>query len=486
MNGFKIILLCRLYRPDHRINVPLPEKDLKMQGNKSILFVTTLSSFLTPFMGSAINIALPTMGQELNMNTIALGWVSTSYLLAAAVFLLPFGRLADTFGRKRFFLSGLVVFSVGSLLSAFSLNQVILIGSRAINGIGGAMIYATAIAILTSAFPKEERGKVLGINVAAVYLGLSIGPTAGGLLTAYLGWQSIFIVAAALGIIMLPIAVRKLQNDNKTAPVTDFDFKGSFLYAIGLAMVIYGFPEIASINGILMLGLGLALLILFFRVENKLIQPLLNVKIFKGNSVFVFSNLAAFINYSATFALVFLMSFFLQQVKDFDAREAGLILIAQPIMMTIFSPLAGKLSDRIEPRLVASLGMLITVGGLFGFAFLHDSSPLWYIILFQIILGLGFALFSSPNTNAVMSSVKPQQYGFASATLGTMRLTGQTMSMGISLMIISLIMGNANVQNPSGNGLLTSIRLAFLVFAILCLIGVYFSFKRGALHANNN
>ncbi|GAB1403292.1 hypothetical protein MASR1M74_04700 [Lentimicrobium sp.] len=374
-----------------------------MQGNKSILFVTTLSSFLTPFMGSAINIALPTMGQELNMNTIALGWVSTSYLLAAAVFLLPFGRLADTFGRKRFS-SRVWWFFQWVLCECFSLNQVILIGSRAINGIGGAMIYATAIAILTSAFPKEERGKVLGINVAAVYLGLSIGPTAGGLLTAYLGWQSIFIVAAALGIIMLPIAVRKLQNDNKTAPVTDFDFKGSFLYAIGLAMVIYGFPEIASINGILMLGLGLALLILFFRVENKLIQPLLNVKIFKGNSVFVFSNLAAFINYSATFALVFLMSFFLQQVKDFDAREAGLILIAQPIMMTIFSPLAGKLSDRIEPRLVASLGMLITVGGLFGFAFLHDSSPLWYIILFQIILGLGFALFSSPNTNAVMAN----------------------------------------------------------------------------------
>lgn len=164
-----------------------------MKGNKSILFVTTLSSFLTPFMGSAINIALPTIGKELAMNTISLGWVSTAYLLAASVFLLPFGRLADTYGRKRFFLTGLSVFVIASILSAVSKGQVLLISSRFINGVGGALIFSTSLAILTNAFPKEERGKVLGINVASTYLGLSIGPTIGGLLTDYWGWQSIFL-----------------------------------------------------------------------------------------------------------------------------------------------------------------------------------------------------------------------------------------------------------------------------------------------------
>lgn len=300
---------CRYYDLDQPINVHLLEKLIEMQGSKSILFVTTLSSFLTPFMGSAINIALPTMGKELSLNTIALGWVSTSYLLAAAVFLLPFGRLADTYGRKLFFLAGIIVFSLGASFTALSGNQIMLLGSRVINGIGGAMIYATAIAILTSAFPKEERGKVLGINVAAVYLGLSVGPTAGGLLTDFWGWQSIFIVAAILGMGMLPIAMQKLGNDRKQANSTKFDYKGSFLYAIGLALVIYGFPEIATLNGVILLAIGLGMLILFFRVESKLSQPLLNVNIFKGNQVFIFSNLAAFINYSATFALVFLMSF---------------------------------------------------------------------------------------------------------------------------------------------------------------------------------
>ncbi len=450
-----------------------------MKGNKSILFVTTLSSFLTPFMGSAINIALPTIGKELAMNTISLGWVSTAYLLAASVFLLPFGRLADTYGRKRFFLTGLSVFVIASILSAVSKGQVLLISSRFINGVGGALIFSTSLAILTNAFPKEERGKVLGINVASTYLGLSIGPTIGGLLTDYWGWQSIFYVSAALGLIMLPIAMNKLEKDYHPSADTQFDTFGAILYASGLALIIYGFPKIASIEGIMFLAIGFALLFFFVRIENKMPQPLLNIGVFKGNQVFIYSNLAAFINYSATFALVFLMSFYLQNVKGMDAREAGIILMAQPVMMTIFSPIAGRLSDRIEPRWLASVGMGLTVVGLAAFIFLGPSTPIWYIILFQMILGLGFGLFSSPNTNAVMSSVKSVHYGFASATLGTMRLTGQTVSMGISLMIIALMMGGTGAEISDSGGLENSIRLSFFVFAALCTLGVYFSMKRG-------
>ncbi|MCK9447553.1 MAG: MFS transporter [Bacteroidales bacterium] len=450
-----------------------------MRGNKSILFVTTLSSFLTTFMGSAINIALPSIGSDLQLNTIALGWVSTSYLLAAAIFLLPFGRLADTYGRKRFFLSGIAVFAIGSLLSAMSKGQLLLITSRVVNGIGGALIFSTALAILTNAFPKEERGKVLGINVASTYLGLSIGPTIGGMLTDYWGWQSIFIVSTVLGISMIPFAMKRLQRDHHSSYTAEFDLRGSILYAAGLALIIYGFPKIAALEGVIYLLTGIALMVWFVRIENKVRQPLLNVNIFKGNQVFVYSNLAAFINYSATFALVFLMSFFLQNVKGMDARQAGIILMAQPVMMTVFSPLAGRLSDKVEPQYVASIGMGLAVVGLIAFIFLTPATPVWYIVLFQMILGLGFALFSSPNTNAVMSSVQPQHYGFASATLGTMRLTGQTVSMGISLMIIALMMGKTGAGIHDTTGLLQSIKLSFFVFAILCTVGVYFSMKRG-------
>lgn len=446
------------------------------------MFVTTLSSFLTPFMGSAINIALPEMGKELNMNTLALGWVSTTYLLAAAVFLLPFGRLSDKYGRKQFYMLGIVIFILSAFVSAIARTETVLLISRFVNGAGGAMVYATAIAILTSAYPKSDRGRVLGINVAAVYLGLSLGPTLGGYMTSILGWRSIFYLVSILSLITLPIVAIKIDNDRKRGDPTPFDIRGSLFYGLGLASVIYGFPEITSTRGVFFLISGLVLIWIFIRIERKVADPLLQFNVFKGNQVFIFSNLAAFINYSATFALVFLLSFYLQQVKNLSPGEAGLILMAQPVVMTLFSPLAGKLSDRIEPAIVASIGMGVTVVGLAAFAFLNAETGIVLIVVVQAFLGLGFALFSSPNTNAVMSSVEPQQYGIASATLGTMRMTGQTMSMTISMMVIALVMGKSGATAENTEGLLLSIRYSFIVFALLCIAGTFFSMKRGKLH----
>lgn len=458
-----------------------------MLKNKSILFVTTLSSFLTPFIGSAINIALPSMGKELSMNTITLGWVATSYLLAASLFLLPFGKLADRNGRKKFFMAGIFLFVIASLITGLSVNEWMLIASRFVNGIGGALIYATALAILTSSYDKSVRGRVLGINVAAVYLGLSLGPTVGGFLTMYLGWRSIFFLTAILGTIIIPIAVMKLPADKPGNHEKPFDMAGSAIYGLSLAMIIYGFPQLPSIFGLLLVAAGIFGLGLFVLLEGKAQEPLLDFGLFRNNKVFIFSNIAAFINYSATFALVFLLSFYLQQVKHLSPHESGLILMAQPVMMTILSPLAGKLSDRIQPAIVASIGMAITSFGLVAFTFLDKDSGIIFIIAMLMILGLGFALFSSPNTNAVMSSVKQPEYGMASATLGTMRLVGQTMSMGITLMIFAVIMGKGERDLTHIDGLITGINYSFITFAVLCFIGIFLSLKRGKLyHSNDN
>lgn len=452
-----------------------------MFKNKSILFVTTLSSFLTPFMGSAINIALPSMGKDLSMNTIALGWVATSYLLAAALFLLPFGKLADRNGRKKFFMAGIWIFMIASLLTGFSVNSWMLIVSRFLNGIGGALIYATALAILTSSFDKSVRGKVLGINVASVYLGLSLGPTVGGLLTMYLGWRSIFFFTALLSLLIIPFSLAHLPADKSSNRELPFDMPGSIIYAISLALIIYGFPQMSSLTGFLLVLTGIIGLMFFVGIEARAKEPLLNLSVFKNNSVFIFSNIAAFINYSVTFALVFLLSFYLQQVKHLSPRESGLILMAQPVMMTILSPIAGKISDKIQPGIVASIGMFVTTLGLTAFIFLDKDSGLFFIISTLMVLGLGFALFSSPNTNAVMSSVRPPEYGMASATLGTMRLVGQTMSMGITLMIFALIMGKTQRELTNVEGLISAIHYSFLTFAILCFFGIFFSLKRGKI-----
>lgn len=452
-----------------------------MPGKKSILLITTISSFLTPFMGSAINIALPAIGKEFEMSTIMLGWVATSYLLAAAVFLLPFGSIADRNGRKKLFLSGIILFGLASLLTAVSWNVSVLILARLFNGIAGAMIYATALAILTAAYPKNERGRVLGINVASVYLGLSLGPTIGGFLTMQFGWHSIFLFTTLLSIVIIPIAVYNLPGDEKETPDSTFDLYGSIVYGLSIASIIYGFPQIPGIFGSILVFSGISGLALFANIEARAPDPLINIGLFRKNMVFVFSNIAAFINYSATFALVFLLSLYLQQVNKYTAAEAGLILVAQPVMMTILSPLAGKLSDKFEPQIVASAGMIITVAGLFALSFLSVGTGLPFIISMLMLMGLGFALFSSPNTNAVMSSVKPPEYGVASATLGTMRLTGQTMSMGITMLVLALVIGKTDRNIASTEQLLTGIKLTFTVFALLCIVGIWFSMKRGKL-----
>ncbi len=453
-----------------------------MLKNKSILFVTTLSSFLTPFMGSAINIALPSMGKELAMNTISLGWVATAYLLAASLFLLPFGKIADRNGRKMLFLAGIWIFAISALITGFSVNSLMLISLRLVNGFGAAMIFATALAILTSSYDKSVRGRVLGINVASVYLGLSLGPSIGGFLTMYFGWRSIFYLNALLAAIIIPVAMAKLPSDKHRKPEVKFDYTGTLIYGLSLATIIYGFPLIPSAVGFILVFLGICGLYGFVIYEDKAGDPLLNIRKFKSNKVFIFSNIAAFINYSATFALVFLLSFYLQQVKHLSPRESGMILMAQPVIMTLLSPIAGRLSDKMEPRIVSSLGMSLTTIGLAAFVFLDGDSSIIFIILMLVVLGMGFGFFSSPNTNAVMSAVKPVEYGTASATLGTMRLVGQTMSMGITLMVFAVIMGHGERDLTNIAGLLTSIRYAFITFAVLCFIGIFLSLKRGKLN----
>lgn len=456
-----------------------------MRSNTPVLFVTTLSSFLTAFMGSSINIAMPAMGLELGMNAVELGWISNAYLLAAAVLLLPFGRISDIYGRKIFFITGILVFTLASMLSAFAFSPAILLFARVLNGTGGALIYSTAIALLTSNYPREERGRVLGINVASVYLGLSLGPVFGGFLTMYFGWRSIFVFTALLSIIIIPIAFKKLKPEIRKEKPEKFDLTGSLIYGLSLALIVYAFPTLPASDSVIMLALGITGFAAFIYHEVKIESPLIAIGKFRKNQLFIFSNLAAFINYSATFALVFLLSLYLQQVLGLPPHKAGMILMAQPITMTIFSPIAGKLSDKIEPSFVASMGMGLTVAGLFAFTTLDKTDGVWFIISILILLGLGFALFSSPNTNAVMSSVKQPEYGVASSVLGTMRLTGQTISMGISMLVFALIMKDSGKSIANTEGLMSAIKISFLVFALLSVAGVFFSLKRGKMRPEN-
>lgn len=447
------------------------------------LFVASVASFLTPFMGSAINIALPSIGAHFSAHAIILSWVSTAYLLSAAVFLIPFGRLADIYGRKKIFLIGIAVFTLASLFTGLSWNIQILIFFRVVQAIGSAMIFSTGMAIITAVFPANERGKAMGIAVGAVYLGLSLGPFVGGLLTQYLGWQSNFFFVVPLGLLAIYFVLKKLKGEWADAKGEPFDWIGSISYAIALFFIMMGFPKLPHSEGIGALLIGIVFLFGFIWRELKYPYPVLNVSLFKTNIVFRYSNLSALINYSATFALTFLLSFYLQYFKGLAPREAGFILVAQPIVMTLFSPLTGRLSDRIEPRILSSAGMAVSSLGLFLLAFINTNTSTLHIILVLMVLGLGFALFSSPNSNSIMSSVERKHLGIASGSLGTMRLVGQMLSMGIAMMLFSFYIGENSISSSNLPQLLQSLQTAFIIFGALCFLGIFASMARGKMRS---
>ena len=448
-------------------------------GKRVVFLVATMACFLFPFTGSAVTIALPSLGRELSLDAVTLGWITTAYLLSSASFLVPFGRIADIYGRKRTFTAGIAIFTLTSLLAGLADSPTMLITCRVFQGIGGAMLAGTSAALLTTAFPANERGKVLGIGAAAVYIALSLGPVLGGILTQRFGWRSVFFPSAVLGLAVISVIVWKLKGEWTGAEGERFDFAGSAIYILGLVALVYGFTLLPAPAGVWLIVGGTIGLAAFVRWEMRTKSPVLDISLFKNSRTFALSNLAALISYSATFAIPFLISLYLQYLKGFTPGSAGLILVAMPAMQAVFSPLAGRLSDRIEPRAISSAGMALTTAGLGIFIFLNEATPLQFIVGNLALVGFGFALFSAPNTNAVMSSAPQTAYGVASATVATMRQIGMVLSMGVIMLLFTLYIGRAEITPEYYPLFQQSMKMSFIIFAALCFGGIFASLARG-------
>jgi MFS family permease len=346
------------------------------------------------------------------------------------------------------------------------------------------MIFGTGLAIITSVYQPGERGRAMGINLTATYLGLSCGPPLGGILTQYFGWRSIFAFLVPFGIVSLILIQRKIKTEWAEASGERFDWRGSILYGLALASFMYGFSRLPSPVGWLCILTGFLFAVLFLVFENKVKNPVFDIRLIMRNRVFAFSGIAALINYSATSAIGFFMSLYLQYLKGLDARTAGLIMISQPVAMTLLSPLAGKLSDKKNPGVIASTGMAITASGLVLLCFIQVNTPDYIIVLLLLLMGIGFALFSSPNSNAIMSSVEKPHLGVASGVVGTMRLVGQMMSMGIAMMLISLYIGKQTINPSTYPGLISAMKTGFVIFSVLSVLGIFASLARHAKQAD--
>jgi EmrB/QacA subfamily drug resistance transporter len=430
-------------------------------------------------MVSSVNIALPSIGRDLSMSAVALSWVTTAYLLCSTVFLIPFGKIADSRGRKAVFSLGMAIVTLSALLSVLAKNGLFLIATRMLHGVGAAMIFGTGMAMLTDVFPPDKRGRILGANVSFTYFGLMLGPTIGGFLTHRFGWRSIFLVIVPVGLAAFTIAAAAIKQEWKQKEEGRFDYLGAILYGTSIALVLVGFSRLTTSWGLFTAIVGAAAGAAFLVVESRVKRPILPITLLLSNRVFAFSNLAALINYGATYSVGFIMSLYLQYVKGMPPHRAGMVMIVQPLLMMLFSPLTGMLSDRVEPRIPASGGMGCIAIGLLLLTGLNGDSSMLRIVGTLMLLGLGFSLFSSPNTNAVMGSVDRSRLGVASATVGTMRLLGQVFSMGFTMLLISVMIGKGNITPDRYPRFLEMMHLACGIFAGLSVIGVAVSLERG-------
>ena len=446
-------------------------------SRRFILILVTIATFLNPFTGTAINLALPAIGAEFSADATTLAWVSSVYLLSSVIFLLPAGKLGDSRGKVTVFMAGIVVYTAGSIITIFTPTIGTLLAFRFLQGIGGAMIYANSVALITHLYPPGERGYAIGLNITAVYAALSLGPFLGGILTQFFGWRSIFIVTALLAVPVLFYAGKfpAFLNDRHRE---DFDVPGLVLSSALILCLFLGLASATTPAGKALLAASFVLGAAFYRVERRHPSPLLPVPLLASNRVFASSNAAALINYSATYAVGFLLSLYLQYIRGYEPAAAGTLLLVQPVVQIFIAPVAGRLSDRIRPGLIAAGGLAVSAACLFGLGTLSETTPVTVIVALLAFLGLGVGLFSSPNTTAVMGSVDKRNYGSASAMVAMMRSLGMMMSMGMVLVVFAVIMGSTVVTPAIFPEFLVSVRLIFLAFAVLSVFGVFLSLRK--------
>lgn len=448
------------------------ESSLAMQ--RLILILVGVSSFLIPFMGSSLSIALPQIQTDFSVDILMLGWIPTAFVLANAALVLPFGRLADIYGRRKIFTYGIIVYTLTSLLAGFSNSGMILVLFSFFQGVGCAMIFATGVALLISIFPKNRRGEVLGIYVTAVYIGLFLGPLLGGFLAQQLGWRSIFFANVPVGLFLLIIILSRFSGEWK-ADEGKFDLSGSVIYIFSLSLLMYGFSTLHEISGKILLIIGVIGLAGFYMVEKGSRNPVVPLEIFR-NRMTSFSGIALLLVTVATTAMWTLLSLYLQVLKGLDPLTTALVLAVQPLAVALLSPLVGRMTDKGDNRGINIMGTMLCTVGLLTLALLSVNTSLIQVLLGLVLVGVGMGLFSAPTNRNFLESLTDKFYGVGSATLSTMVYFGQTVSLAILLFILTKYMGNVQITPSNYNLFLDGLHVSFLVFAVSSVMGGIFTF----------
>lgn len=451
-------------------------------SSRTVLATVCLAQFVVPLMFTAVGVALPAMGRELGATALQLGLVEQLYALSLAATMLTFGRLGDLIGRKRVFLTGLALFTVLTAALALTSSVELLIVQRFLQGLGSAILLSGSMALVASAFPPEVRGRMLGVVSGFTYAGLTLGPMLGGFVTTHLGWRFVFWMVVPPGAAACILGLVHMRGEWREARGESMDWQGSALYAVAVSLVMLGASHLGDRPGLGggMMGAGMMGLAAFVLLESRRTHPLLDVSLFAGSRFFTLSCLAAMGIYAATLGVMFFMSLYLQVAKGMSASSAGLVLLIQPLIQTIVSPLSGRLADRIAPERLANLGMALNTAGLVLAAFfLGPDTPLWLVGAVLACIGLGVGIFITPNTVVILAGVERRQYGMASGIVGTMRTLGLAVSMTTVTLVFSLLMGGQAVTPATLPGFLSSMQACLMAFAGFSCLGLGASLGRG-------
>ena len=446
-----------------------------MESKNLILIICTILSFFTVFAVNAVTIVIPSIAAEYGMSNIIQNWVTIIFLLVVAVLSVPAGQISGKYGLKKVTILSIILFIIISIVNVLVTSQEQFLVCRFVLGISLAFINVTSMAMIVSVFPPEERGKALGINITGVYVGLSLSPVLGGILDYNLGWRSVVLFGVPFLFAILALLLTKIDEEWSSFENIPLDIKGSLTYGIGMVLFMYGFTILNTAMGIALTVLGIIILIGFALIELREKNPVFDIKFFK-NHKFLSANFASLCAYLATYAVTTILNYHLQYIKGLDSQTAGMILLAAPLCQVVLAPIAGRLSDKFVPQILAAIGMALGTISLFLFSSLSSTTSMEFLFVAMIIYGIGFGLFSPPNTNVIMGSVPPKDTSVASAAVATMRTVGQAMSMGILTLVFAFVMGNVPMIEQYYPLLITSCQITCLICVVLCIASVFASF----------
>lgn len=444
------------------------------------LLIVAIGSFLVPLALAASIVAIPAIAADLQASAIMVSGIPTVYVVGQIVTLIPAGRLADNYGRKRIFILGSILFVVTTVLSGLTGSIEMLLFYRLLQGIASGMIFSTALAIISSVFRGRNSGMALGITVSMIYLGMVCGPLLGGWLTEHYGWRYVFFFQAPFAALAILLTLTSLKGEWSKADPDKVDWLGTFLFGLWSAGLFLGIAELPDTSAWLILFASLLCFLLFIYQQKRTKTPLVKINIVRQNHLFSNSILAAICMYTGNYALIFLLSLYLQYNQGLSPAASGQLIMFQALSMVVVAPLAGYFSDKYASHKMATTGcVLVGLSFIVLTVALDSDTSHALIISVLLIMGVGFGLFSTPNSNSALSSVPEEHLAMGSALLNFARLAGNMLGTIMIALLMAAYIGQTRISPDQYPALLNLIQVALGISALFSLLGAWFSMVRG-------